>query len=123
MSLGPVDIEGALIGVVAAPASTRIPNPRPAAFTRITRAGGTDLNVVMSRPRVLVECFAGSSTAAFERAAEAYAAIRDLLRTTAGGVWFAEVELTEPVNFPDDATGMARYQFVAQLTTSLREMA
>lgn len=118
MTRGPVDVEGLLVGILPG-ASTRVPKQRPNDFTRVTRAGGTTLNIVQSRPRVLVECWGSTSEAAFARAATAYRAIADLARKTTAGVWVAEVELTEPVNFPDD--DRPRYQFVAQLTTSLQE--
>lgn len=118
-ALAPADLEAVVVGLLAGPVSTKIPNPRPAEFTRVTRAGGAPINLVQSNARLLVECFADDSVSAFDRARAAWAALWAAQRSTVGGAWIARVEMTEPVNFPDDITGLARYQFVAQLTASL----
>lgn len=120
-TLAPADVEALAHAILPPPAGTRLPNPRPAEFTRVTRAGGSTVNLVLSAPRLLVECWAPTSTAAFDRAREAWAAFHAIEGTTVAGVWVARVELTEPVNFEDPSTTSPRYQFVAQLTTALQE--
>lgn len=127
MSLAPVDIEGAVVTLLNAaltpPVATRVPTPRPASCVRVTRAGGQRTNLIQSTPRVLVECWAPSSTAAFDLAALAWGALdgaADSFITPA--VYVTRIELTEPVNFPDPDTTSPRYQFIAALTTSLTEV-
>lgn len=112
----PVDVEGAFVELLE-DASTKVPNPRPVGFTRVTRAGGDRVNVGQSRVRLLVESWDVNSLAAFDRSADAWEAISGTQQTQVGDVWVSRVELTEPVNFPDD--DLPRYQFVAQLTVAL----
>ena len=109
---GPVDVEGELIGylapLVGVPVSTRIPNPRPASHVKVTRAGGQQLNLVQERPLMIVECWAGTSPAAFALAAEAVGHLRSHR-------WFSPHEgFSSPVNQPDPDTTAARYQFTCQ---------
>ena len=55
--LSPVDVEAVAVGLLPGPVSTRVPNPRPDEFTRVTRAGGNPINLVQSNVRLLdVEC-------------------------------------------------------------------
>ena len=116
------DVEAALVSLLGPDAGTRVPNPRPAEWTRVTRAGGTRLNIVQSRPRILVECWGPSSVAAFGRIQECYRRLAACEGSAVGGVFVSEVVLDDPVNFPDPAYPKeARYQLVAQLTTSLQE--
>lgn len=122
MMLVPADVEAAMVTLLPG-AHTRVPPTRPAEFTRVSRAGGNERNIVQSDVRLLVECFAADSVAAFARAARAWGLIKAAEGTTVGGVWISRAEMTEPVNYPDQTTRQARYQFVAQLTTSLQEIA
>jgi hypothetical protein len=122
MTLGPVDTEAVLTSALGANVGTKVPRTRPAFFTRVVRSGGTQQNLRLSTSRLTVECWAPTEVGAFSRAAEAWRACRALEGATTGGVYVAEVELTDPVNFPDD-DGSPRYQFVAQLTYALKEPA
>lgn len=118
--LAPVDIEA--LGVSALDASTKVPNPRPAAFVTVENGGGEQINVVQSRPRLIVQAWAATSEAAFDLAAEKWAIVNEWPGTYVGDVWVSEVNLTLPVYFEDPATKSPRYQFVAQLTASLRRL-
>lgn len=123
----PPDVEGAAVTMLNAaltpPVSTRVPNPRPATFVRITRAGGQGRNLAQSDARLLVECWADDSVAAFDLARLAYAHLWAARDSYMGAVWVTRVDLTDPVNFPDPALPAAsRYQFLATLTTSLTEV-
>lgn len=127
-ALVPVDIEGAVIvlldaGTTASVAS-KVPNPRPTGgYVRVTRAGGTNLNLIQSRPRVLVECWHDDETTALQLAQRCWAllwAAQDSFMTPE--VYVTEIESTEPVNFEDPATDSARYQFISSITTSLAEV-
>lgn len=121
-ALAPVDVEAALVSALASPVSTRVPNPRPASFTRVTRTGGDQRNLVQSDVQVLVECWGPDEASAFGRARSAWAVLWASRGSfLAPGVWVSRAELTEPVNFPDPDTASPRYQFVARLTTGLSE--
>ena len=121
----PVDVEGLLVGVlrpVVAPSkvATKLPNPRPAQFVRVTRAGGARRNVAQSGSRVIVECWAASETDAWALCVAAYDALDDL-DVDPGELPFMSVDLSDPVNYPDTATGSPRYQFIATIITNLKE--
>lgn len=118
-TFAPVDVEALVVSVLGAGTGTKVPADRPASFTRVTRQGGGRTNLILSAPRVFVECWGPTSLAAFERAADAWAALDAAQGTNVGGVWIARVESTEPANFPDD-DGSPRYTFTAALTTQLR---
>lgn len=122
--LAPVDVEAEVVTLLntalTPPVSTQIPNPRPASHVRVTRTGGQGRNLVQSDPRVLVECWAPDSTAAFELARLAYAHLWATYGDAA--VWGGRASLTEPANFPDPSTDSARYQFLATITTDLTEV-
>lgn len=118
--LAPADAEAALVVFLPGPVSTRIPNPRPAAFTRVSRVGGDRQNLVQGVTRVLVECWGADDDTAFGRVQRAWGLLGAARQTyLAPTVWVTRVELTDPVNFPDPDTKSPRYQFVASLTLSL----
>lgn len=125
--LAPVDLEAPvaayLTGRLGAEVSTRVPNPRPATFVRITRAGGQARNLVQSDVRLLVECWAPDETSAFDLARYAYAYLWAAAFTTLGEVRIQAIELTEPVNYPDPTIpDQDRYQFIATATCSLAQL-
>ena len=76
-TLAPVDVEGALVTylrpLLGVHVSTKIPRTRPAEHVRVTRAGGSRLNLILERPLLIVECWAADSVAAFDLAARAAA--------------------------------------------------
>ena len=124
----PIAVEQALVaylGPLVSPATvaTRVPQSRPAAFVKVTRVGGDVLSIGQSRPRVLVECWASTDSAAWNLAAKSWDALWDArdLPEIRPGVAVMDAELTEPVNFPDAASGSPRYQFLASLTVNLKE--
>lgn len=124
-----VDVEAANItylagalpaGVVVA---TRIPRSShgeeafPALMVRVTRTGGTRWSVAHDGPTVLVECWAASSTAAWDLAAAARDALLALDNTLIGDVWLSHrAEAGGPVNYPDPRTQHHRYQFLHEQT-------
>lgn len=123
--LAPVDIEGEVVALLddemSVHVGTRLPNPVPEdGAVRVTRAGGNARNLMQSDPRLLVECFAADSVAAFSLARTAYAHLWATYGTT--DTWGGRANLSEPVNFPDPSTKGARYQFVAQILTNLTEV-
>lgn len=119
-ALAPADVEVALVDFLPDPVATRVPEERPEAFTRVTRAGGDRQNLAQGVTRVLVECFATDEAVAFTRAQTAWAKLGAARQSyLADGVWVTRVELTDPVNFPDPETKLPRFQFIASLTLSL----
>lgn len=115
----PRDVEGEFIAALAplgVPVRTRVPNPRPPSHVRVTRTGGDGVNLVQERPVVLVECWAPSSTAAFDLAARAYGLVD-------AAFCGPRDRPSSPVNFPDPATDASRYQFVVSPIVNLKEPA
>lgn len=65
------------------PGYDAIPEPRPAKFYVVTRAGGEQRNPKMDTPRILVECWAEDSAEAEDMTRPARRAFRN-----AAGRWF-----------------------------------
>lgn len=127
-ALVPPDLEAAVVAhlspLLAAPVSTRVPNPTPPAWVRITRAGGQDRNLVQTDIRLLVECWAADEGAAFELARNVYAQLWAVQRSEVEGVVVMGIRFTEPVNFPDpNRPEQHRYQFIATCIASLQRLA
>lgn len=118
-TFAPADVEAVVVSLLDGPCGTHVPSPRPADFTRVQRQGGSRTNLILSAPRLFVECWGATEVAAFDRAADAWSALAAAEGSNVAGVWIARVELTELVNFPDD-DGKPRYTFTAGITTSLR---
>lgn len=124
--LAPPDVEAAVVSLLAenmtADVGTRVHSGADGEYVRVTRAGGGSRNLIQTDPRLLVECWADDSVAAFDLARMAYALLWSAADSfMAPGVWVSRVQLDDPVNFPD-STGRARYQFLATLTASLTEV-
>ena len=120
------DTEAAVVTFLNAaltpPVSTRTPNPRPAAYVRVSSAGGRSTNPATADPQVLVESYAGSSVTASTNALDAWHALSAARGSfIAPGVWLVTADCGVPVNFPDPDTTDARYQFVASLALSKTE--
>lgn len=120
----PVNVEVALVAhlrsVLSMQVGTRVPVTRPDAFVVLSRAGGQTSNLVQSEPRMLIECWGTTDGAAWDLVRDTWAAVADTDgRDLTKGVWVAHVELTEPVNYPDEISGSPRYQFLATLTVNL----
>lgn len=100
------------------PISSRVPNPRPDRFIRVSRAGGPR-DWAQDKPLILVECWAPTEPEAAADADLAYAVL-------------AAVNYTEPdqatfwdggaiVSFDDPAvTNQSRYQFTGTLGVPIR---
>ena len=116
----PADVEAALLAVLTAPAATRVPKVMPAAFTRVSRIGGSRINLVESRPSLLVECWATDDLTAQSRAFAAWQAIDGAQHSTQAGVWLGGIDLSEPVPYPDpNSLTHHRYQFTASAVVAL----
>lgn len=102
---------GRLETALGVPVSTLVPNPRPARFVRISRAGGSRQNIAQESALILVEAWADETVAAFDLAADAWAEI--------SADFGDDAALSSPVFFPDPDTTQYRYQFTATLFISL----
>ena len=127
MSLRPGDVEAAFVTILSAidraHVGTKTPNPRPPYSIRVTRAGGNRRNLVQERPLMVLECWGPDSVAAFELAADAWAAINDADGTVVAGVAIdlPRDSLASPINMPDPDTSNPRYQFTCQVYARLSE--
>lgn len=120
----PAPLEQALVahhnGLLAEPVGTRVPAARPPAFVRVTRTGGAHRDLVLTDSTVLYECWGSTDSLAWDLVSRVWSQARDLDRAELG-VTVNRVRLTDPVNFPDSASGSPRYQFIATLTIALEE--
>lgn len=111
-------IEQALVSFLTTattyPTSTKIPNPRPARFIRVTRTGGTSRNLAQSDPSVLVECWGTTETDAWAVAKAVWEALQPtrLGAYLSPAVFVCQADVAEPVFYPDAATASPRYQFL-----------
>lgn len=119
----PAPVEQAYIAhlnaALAEPVSTRVPASRPAAFVRLTRTGGQRRSVVLADSNLLVECWGSTETLAWDLCRRAWSLVAATEHSTVGPVWVNRVRLTDPVNFPDSASGSPRYQFIVTATVAL----
>lgn len=113
-TLRPPDVEATLVTLLTTTGvsvHTRVPNPRPAKFIRVSRAGGSRRNLIQDQPLVIVECWASSSVDAFAVAQDAWA--------TLDATYNRDASLSSPVWFPDPDSTQSRYQFTAELLVPL----
>lgn len=96
----------------------------PPRMIRVGRTGGAMFSPAHDRPTILVECWSAGSTAAWALAGwarRAMLALYDtLVEVTVDGAPHAaflshRAEGSGPVNLPDPATTMPRYQFMHEL--------
>lgn len=114
------DVEALVVaflnGNLTPPVKTRVPNPRPDAFVRAWRTGGTAVNRVLERATITVQAWGADSNdtvAAAELAGQARHAL--LNAYTEMPLVRGVVEMTAPYYDPDPGTGIARYTFTHQL--------
>lgn len=129
MTLQPADIEGALVAylspLLGVHVGTKVPNPAPDAFIRVTRTGGGRQSIIEERPTMLFEVWAADSVEALTLAAQCWRHVNDCEQTfIADGVWCTTSEPSSPINFPDpNYETRDRYQFYAPMIISLEEIA
>jgi len=92
---------------------TRVPSARPDQFVRVTRTGGPAARMTISEPTLLVECWGRTDALAWAVAAAVWplCSVPHAVQLSPA-VWASRISATEPVNFPDSASGAARYQFI-----------
>lgn len=118
----PIDVEGVFVAglksrMPGVKVSTRVPADRVG--VKVTRAGGSRLNLAQERPTVLFECWAATELAALQLALDVWRHVDDLLSTDARLAHAGDGAMSSPVNFPDGVSTNPRYQFTAQLIANL----
>lgn len=97
---------------------TKVPNPRPNRFVRITAAGGGERAIVLSSRTVIFECWDTDDPAASALAELSYAIMRAAQWDAAVPTIRNVATVGAPASFPDPDTGTSRYQFT--LSVDLR---
>lgn len=100
--------------------STRVPADRPDEFGVIARAGGSRRNLVQSDVMIQAQIWGSESVNPWPLTKVAWEALAraDEVELPHGLV-VMRLNLTEPVNYPDEATGTPRYVFVFQPTVNI----
>lgn len=116
------DVEAALVerfsALLGVPASTRVPNPRPDSFVRVSRVGGARRDLVTDQPLVVVECWASKEGLASDLGRRALAFVYTLEGADVAGGSIRRVrEVGGLQSFPDPISESPRYQFTVQIDT------
>lgn len=101
---------------------TKIPSPRPATFVRLSRMGGGRRNLVQSTPTLLVEVWGSEDppTSPWPLTKQVWEALAGADEVDLPlGVEVMRSSITEPANYPDEATGSPRYTFIFSPTINL----
>ena len=109
------DVEGIVIQLLAPTGvrrATKVPNPRPVEFVRVSVTGGSG-GLILDVPSVLVECWAGSTVRAGELAREARSLLIDSRFDVVSGWQVYGIDCAYPAYYPDETS--ERYQFPANV--------
>ncbi len=95
--------------------ATKVPNPRPKKFVRISRIGGSRTNPVTDQATLLFECWAATDVDAEELANLVSDSLPSVIGHWFDGSFVRHWRLTfGPVDHPDES-GQARFQFQGEL--------
>ena len=109
------DVEGIVIKLLeplGVRRATKIPNPRPVEFIRVSLTGGSG-GFVFDVPSVLVECWAGSTVRAGELARQARSLLIDSRFDVVDWWQVYGIDCAYPAYYPDETSD--RYQFPANV--------
>ena len=108
------DIEALLLAVLKplGRVSTKIPNPRPATFIRVSSAGGSGDRFI-DDASMLVEAWAPDTVAASQLARDARNLLNESQFDVISGWQLYGIDCAYPVFFPDEVSD--RYQFLANV--------
>lgn len=108
------DVEALFLTILKplARVATRIPNPRPDTFIRVSLAGGEGERF-FDEASVIVEAFAPTSVAASNLARNARHVLHEARFDAVDGWQFYGIDSAYPVNFPEETS--ERYQFLANV--------
>lgn len=124
--LAPPDVVAGIVTALNAaltpPVTSKVPNPRPAAFVTVTDLGGPGrAGVVVYRSTIGVEAWAKNQPDARDLCHLARAHLLALKGTTAGDLIFYDViDVGAPGNLPDPLSNQDRY--VATFEVAVREL-
>lgn len=90
---------------------TRLPASLPAKFLRVIRGAGTRRNVAQSGPSLVIEAWGATDADAWALASDVWALLTDPQLDRIGSTWLSDVDVSEPVNFPDAESRRPRYVF------------
>lgn len=104
-----------LAALPGTPIVSRVPNPRPAQFVQLMHTGGSRATLAHQDSHVTVLCWATDPVAAFDLAADAYAALDDAELATGAYVPRGDDGgfVGGIARLDDLDTGTPRYQFTA----------
>lgn len=109
---------GTILAGLGVPVVSRVPNPRPAAFIRVQRQGGTASQIVADNPMVTVESWAETEEAAHDTLQLVRQAIKGAQGTVVTGVpIYRVIEVAGPASLPDPDSRQERWSYMAQLMT------
>lgn len=119
-SLAPVipAVVSFLTTALGVPVATKVPNPRPASFVRVTGLGGSQRNLVEADPLILVEAWAPTSADALALANRAWSAL-EAAEWLSPQVWVDIHRAELPVDLPDPVSEQPRWQFTYHPTVNL----
>ena len=109
------DVEGIVIKLLeplGVRRATKIPNPRPAEFIRVSLTGGSG-GLILDVPSVLVECWAGSTVRAGKLARDARSLLIDSRFDVVDWWQVYGIDCAYPAYYPDETSD--RYQFPANV--------
>lgn len=95
---------------------TRIPNPRPASFVRVRRAGGAIEGIVLDSALLTVDAYADTEEAASDLAGYCRAILASVRGVHGAHLVVRTEEAGGPVQMPDPETDQPRYTFTASVT-------
>ena len=102
-------------------AGTRVPTTLPDQFVRVLRGTGSRRNLGQSSPSLVVECWGSTDAQAWALTSRVWALLSAPDLDRIGSTWLSDVEVAEPSNFPDVASGRPRYVFTFLPLTILEE--
>lgn len=106
-------LTGKLAGVDVA---TKVPNPRPDLFVKVSRTGGARRDLAYREARLTFECWALNETDASGLAELGYAHMCAAQAETINGAFVRKVTTTGvPVYFEDPVAQRPRYQFTVAI--------
>lgn len=98
------------------PVTTKVPQPRPAAFTTVRRVGGPRRSLVVDGPILVVEAWGPDTGAAMDRAQAARAVVTALVGQVVDGTQIYRVdELAGPADLPDPSSTQPRVTFTVEV--------
>jgi hypothetical protein len=96
--------------------ATKVHNPRPNRFVKVTAAGGAETALVLTDRTVIFECWDLAEPAAAFLAERSFAIMRASMRDHSEPRIRSVKVVGLPVSFPDPDTTLPRYQFTLSLT-------